>query len=185
MSLGSFDLNRDIIYPYLVLTPNGPPVGHGLFVQLFEDSESALGLIHAPISSKQLEDARLNAEGALSIALENLARFADESPALSIQVLGNPGEAAHFLLYSDHARAASCLLLPDLFEHACEVLQATELMACVPQRESLVVFPKRDRAFREGLLKRLREIEADAAWPLTFELFELVAGSVTAFSESE
>ena len=75
-------------------------------------------------------------------------------------------------------------MLPDLFEHACEVLQAKELLACVPQRESLVVFPKRERPDRERLVNKLREIEADAQRPLTFELFELASGSFRPFHET-
>ena len=158
-------------------------MGHGLFAQLFEDCESGSGIVHATINPDQLRDANLGASEAHRIALDNLIRFADDSPNLSLQVLGNPGEPIHFLLYSDHPRASSCLLLPDLYEHTCDVLQETELMACVPQCESLVVFPKRDRAYREALVAKLREIEADATKPLTFELFELLPGSVKPFTE--
>ena len=180
-------MNPDNIFPYLVLggiDSIGTGVGHGLFVLLFEDAESSVGIVHVPIGADRLAKEKLAIEDAHRIALANLSRFADESPALSIQVLGQPGDAEHFLLYSDHPRASSCLLLPDLFEHACEVLQAKELLACVPQRESLVVFSKRERPDRERLVNKLREIEADAQRPLTFELFELASGSFRPFHET-
>ena len=161
------------------------PLGHGLFAQLFEDRESAEGIVHSAIGPEQLLEANLITAEAHRIALGNLIRFAEESPALTIQVLGKPGDAVHFLLYSDHSRASSCLLLPDLFEHASDLLQTNELLACVPQRESLVIFPKRDRTHRESLVCKLRDIEADAAHPLGFRLFELAPGSIQPFTERE
>ena len=181
-------MNRDALYPYLVRGPVGSewkalclPVGHGLFAQLFEDASTAI----VPVSAEQLREANLTAEEAHRIALDNLVRFADDSPGLSIQVLGNPGDPIHFLLYSDHPRASACLRLPDLYEHAIEVLQEKELCACVPQRDSLVIFPKRDRAYRGMLVAKLHRIEADASFPLGFELFELAPGEVNPFIESD
>jgi hypothetical protein len=175
-------LNRGNLFPGLVaglLNPEWEPVcpaiGHGLNVQLY-DGDSAVG-------PERLREANLAVEDAHRIAIENLGRFADDSPDLSIQVLGNPGDAVHFLLYSDHPHASACLLLPDLYEQAAVELKETELLACVPQRESLVVFPKRDRAYRESIIRKLREIEADARHPLTFELFSLTATGLTPFSE--
>ena len=183
-------LNREQIYPYLLpglLNPDWaavcPEVGHGLVIQLFHDNESEHGIVHSTVGPEELGSANLTAAEANRIALDNLARFADDSPQLSIQVLGAPGEALHFLLHSDHPRASACLLLTDLYEQAAEVLKETDLLACVPQRESLVVFPKRDRTYREMLVGKLREIEADARHLLTFELFALSMNGVTPFSE--
>ena len=183
-------MNTSNIYPYLSAGSVEPawaelalPIGHGLHAALFEDQESATGIVHLRITPEQLSMAGLTVARAHELALENLTRFADESPALSIQVLGDVGSPLHFLLYSDHPRAAACLRLPDLYEQACEHLQSDQLCACVPQQESLVVFPKRDRAFRDLLVGKLREIEADAAQPLTFELFDLSAGGIKPFME--
>jgi hypothetical protein len=183
-------LNREQLYPYLfpgLLNPEWatlcPEVGHGLVIQLFQDNESEHGIVHATIGPDELRGANLTPEEAHRIALDNLVRFADDSPDLSIQVLGAPGDPVHFLLHSDHPRASACLLLPDLYEQAADVLKESDLLACVPQRESLVVFPKRDRAYREMLVGKLREIEADARRPLTFELFALSKSGVVPFSE--
>ncbi|HEY3788956.1 MAG TPA: hypothetical protein VGL71_08880 [Urbifossiella sp.] len=136
------------------------------------------------IDHDQLREAKLGFEEAYHLALDNLIHFADESPELSIQVLGKPGDAVHFLLYSDHPLASSCLLLPDLFDQACEELQMTELCACVPQRESLVIFPKGNRLDRDRIVGQLRAIEADADHPLSFELFELSPRGVKEFQET-
>jgi hypothetical protein len=181
-------VNPDRLFPYLVrglLNPEWEPacvrVGHGLWAQLFEDHEESVGVVHATVSPDQLRAAGLTADDAHARALANLVRFADDDPNLSIQVLGNPDDPVHFLLYSDHPRAAACLRLPDLYEEACDLLKTTEVCAVVPQRESLVVLPKRDRAYREQIVAKLREVEADAERPLSFDLFELTADGVREF----
>lgn len=178
------------LYPYLIpglLNPDWEaitvPVGHGLYATLFEDHESEAGIAHATVTPDHLRDSGLAPEEAHRIALSNLVRFADEDPALSIQLLGKPGDPVNFLLYSDHPRAAACLRLPDLYEHAWELLETDELCACVPQRDSLVILPKRDLAYRAMLVGKLREIEADAARPLSFGLFEVTPTGVHPFAE--
>ncbi len=183
-------VNLDNLYPYLVSALPGPDwesacvaVGHGVWVQLFEDTESAEGIVHAAMTPDQLRAAGVTVDEAHARALENLDRFADDSPDLTIELIGEPGAPVHFLLYADHPRAAACLLLPDLYEEACERLQTTEVCAVVPQRESLVILPKRDRAYRDGLVAKLRELEADAAHPISFALFELTADGVREFPE--
>jgi hypothetical protein len=183
-------VNRDNVYPYLVPGLINPewepicvPVGHGIYATLFEDHESDAGLVHTTIAPDVLVAAGLTPEAAHQLALDNLLRFADADDRLSIQVLGRPGEAVNFLLYSDHPRASACLRLPDLYDQARELLETDEILACVPQRESLVVLPKRDRAYREMLVAKLREIEADAPRPISFELFELSPAGVRPFTE--
>jgi hypothetical protein len=177
-------VNRDNLYPYLVpglvdpdWEPICVPVGHGVYATLFEDRESVAGIVHATVSPGQLRAAGLSADEAHRIALDNLQRFA-EGEDLSMQMLGGVDDAINFLLVSDHPRAAACLRLPNLYEMARQVLRADELCAVAPQRESLVVMPKRDRAYRELVVGKLREIEADAPRPISFGLFELTPGGV-------
>ncbi|HEX4608085.1 MAG TPA: hypothetical protein VH092_07760 [Urbifossiella sp.] len=183
-------MNPDHLYPYLVpglpdpgWEPIAVPVGHGVWARLFEDTESAAGVVHAAVAPDRLRAAGLTPAEAHGRALANLARFAEDSPDLSIQVLGNAGDPVHFLLYSDHPRAAACLLLPDLYEEACDLLKTTDVCAVVPQWESLVVLPKRDRAYRDAVVAKLRELEADAVRPIGFALFELTAAGVREFHE--
>lgn len=184
-------MNLDNLYPYLIPGLNNPDwapacldIGHGVWVQLFEDSAVPEGIVHATVSPEQLLAAGVTAAEAHARALDNLARFAEDDPALSIQLLGNPGDPVNFLLYSDHPRAAACLRLPDLYEEACDLLKTTEVCAVVPQRESLVVLPKRDRAYRELIVGKLRELEADARRPISFGLFELTTDGVREFHEA-
>jgi hypothetical protein len=176
----------DALYPYLVVGPTNPlcvPVGHGVWAELCEDRDTVGGIVHAAVTPDHLRGVGLTAEAAHARAIENLAGFADDSPDLSIEVLGGVGEAVHLLVYCDHPRAAACLLLPDLYEQACDLLKTTDVCAVVPQRESLVVLPKRDRAYRERVVGMLREQEADAAGPISFALFELTVDGVREFVE--
>jgi hypothetical protein len=180
-------VNPDHLYPYLIPGPVGSDwesacvsLGHGVWVQLCDDTDAAPGVA---VTLGQLRAAGLTPEAAHTRALENLARFALETPDMTIEPVGGRGDAVHFLLYCDHPRAAACLLLPDLYEEACEELGTTEVCAVVPQRESLVIFAKRERAYREAMVARLREWEADAAHPISFALFELTADGVREFHE--
>ena len=47
-----------------------------------------------------------------------------------------------------------------------------------------MVLPKRDRAYRELIVGKLRELEADARRPISFGLFEVTADGVIAFHEA-
>jgi hypothetical protein len=182
-------MQTENLYPYLMLGLPGPdfeavslPVGHGLCAVLCEDVPSGDGVLQKPVTAGDLTAANLTAEQAHGLALDNLTRFAltDEMPP---QPFGGPGRDVHFLLYSDHRLAAACLRAPPIYEEAREHLGTAELCACVPQQQSLVVFAKRDRAFRERVLAVLRQAEADAEKPLNFGLFELSAAGVRPFEE--
>ena len=183
-------MNTVNLFPYLVrgplaadVEPLAVPVGHGLFAQLFDDRDEGGRLVHSAVTAEQLREADLAVEQAHRVALDNLARFAEDDPTLTIQVVGKPGDPVHFLLYSDHPRAAACLRLPDLYDEARERLQSDEVVAVVPQWEVLVMIPKRDRGFRENFVDFIRRMEANAERPLSFNLFELTPTGLRPFSE--
>lgn len=177
----------ETLYPYLLAGPLPPeqaelalPVGHGLFAVLFDDP----GTSPIPVSADALRAAGLDPAEAHRLALDNLDRFAESDGRLSIQELGGPGQAVHFLLYSDHPRASACLRLPDLYDHSRELLKADALCAVVPQRDSLVVFPDRSPEYRVQVVAKLRAIEADAEHPLSFGVFELTPDGVRPVGET-
>jgi hypothetical protein len=160
------------------------PVGHGVYAVLFEDHETEGGIVHSILMPDALRQAGLDVAEAHRIALENLERFAT-GDQMATQMFGQPGDEWNFLLFSQHARAAACLRLPGLYNTCRHFLETEEICACVPQRESLVILPKRDRAYRTALVARLREIEAGARRPISFELFELTPDGVVPFVEKE
>lgn len=181
-------MNPDRLFPYLVAgRPDAADlavaVGHDVYAVVCEDADTAAGIMHAGATAAGLLAAGLTPADAHRVALENLAKFAEADSRLSIQVLGEPGAAVHFLLYSDHPRAAACLLLPDLYDEARDHLGTPDLCACVPQRESLVIFPDRGPAYRDSVVAKLREIEAGAAEPIGFGLFALTPTGVRPIAE--
>jgi hypothetical protein len=180
------------VYPYLVPGLFNPDwesitisIGHGIRATLFEDHEANGGIVHKTISPEQLRDAGLTAEEGHRVALENLAHFASgNSPwHLAMKMIGNPGDAVNFMLLSDHPRAAACLRLPDLYNWTSRLLETSEVCACAPQRESLVILPMRDRTYRESIVGKIRQIEANARRPISFELFQLTPEGVREFHE--
>lgn len=179
------------VYPYLLPGPADPawaelavPVGHDLFAVLFADDDAAGVFGQRVVTADALRAAGLTPADAHRIALDNLGRFADTGEGLSIDILGGPGEAVHLLLYSDHPRAAGCLRLPDLYDHSRDLLGEGELVALVPQWESLVILPKRDLRYRSAVVEKLRAAETDAPRPLGFGLFDLGPDGVTAWAEN-
>lgn len=181
------------VYPYLIPGLINPewediaiPVGHGVYATLFEDHESEAGIVHTTVNPEALQAAGLTAEEAHRTALANLARFAHgEGPrGLSMKMIGSPGEPVNFVLISDHARAAACLRLPDLYGWTSQLLETAEICACAPQREVLIVLPKRDRDYRRMIVEKVRSLEAGARRPISFELFELGREGVRPFYES-
>ncbi|MBI4749953.1 MAG: hypothetical protein HY774_15815 [Acidobacteria bacterium] len=182
-------MNLENVYPYLMPGLISPefdtvsiPIGHDVYVVVFEDTESDVGIVHSMITPYTVEITGLDAPQIHQRAMHNLERFA-ESDDLAIKMLGRPGEEVNFLLFHGHPRASACLLLPNLYELAQDLLESDELCACIPQRETMVIFPKRDRTYRESLVAKLKEIEGDARRPITFELFELTPDGVVPFVE--
>jgi len=190
-------VDRSNLYPYLLpglIDPSQEaitlPLGHGVRVMLFEDHEAAGGLVHSMLMPDALRMAGLEAAEAHRLALENLERWfaaawAAEEEVLSMKMIGTPGEEWNFLLFSGHARAAACLRLPDMYLRCKALLRSDTLCACVPQRETLIVLPRRDRRYREALVAKVRAIEAGARRPITFELFELTRDGVRPFTEEQ
>jgi hypothetical protein len=194
ISVGEVVVNQNKVYPYLVpglLNPDWEkitiPIGHGVYAMLFEDHEEEHGIVHSTVIPEALEAAGLTAAEAQRLALSNLERFAasEDGWRPSMKMIGQPGDPFHFILISDHPRAAAFLRLRSLYEQASRLLESAEICACVPQRESLIILPKRDRSYREKLVARLRKIEADARRPITFELFEVSREGVRPFVEAE
>jgi hypothetical protein len=182
-------MQPESLFPYLQRrvdsTANPPhrrPLDHDLEVVIYHDTTPPSGDPSSPLLLEQLEIHKLSAEDAYAIALENLAAFA-ESGLMELKTFGQPGAERHFVLLSDHRLASACLLLPYLREEIADLLGTDELCAMVPQQASLVVFPKRDRAFCERMLSLIREVEADADRPLTMGLFELTAAGPVAFRD--
>ncbi len=178
-------MKLDSIYPYLMpglISADWEPVsvnlGHGIYATLFEDNEGEKGIVHKTVSPDDIASSEYTAAQLHDRALDNLVRSVQNGD-VAIQMAGKPGGEFNFLLFTQHPRACACLRLPNLYQLAFEYLQVVEICACVPQRESLVVMPARTAEYRQSMVRKLREIEADARRPISFELFNVTESGIS------
>ncbi len=149
-------------------------LGNGLEVVLVHDDG---GLVHN-VSPEELRQAHLSTNQAREIALGNLKALMS-SGAIEAKVFDAGPEERPFILFSNHWLAASCILLPDLYELASKRLGTTDIRVSIPNRNSMLVFPKGDAHYRQAMRALVREKESDDPKLLTFKLFGLTkAGPV-------
>ncbi len=166
------------IYPYVVprtyfdSAPAKPksvtwPLGHGLQVALVYGLD---GLVRNVLTD-ELPAMGLSVEAAKKRALQNLEALA-ASGAIGQQRFNGPDQKP-FVLFGGHWAAATCILLPGLWEMGAKNIGSQTLCVSVPHREALLMFAKGDKAYLEAMRKLIKENESDGRKPLTFELFEL------------
>lgn len=178
------------IYPYIVpaayvqsIAPAAEgmalPLGHDVYAMLWEDC----GGVSRNLSDQELHEAALDPFTAHDMALENLHRLA-RSGAVRIGLMGTTDDDTPFIVWAGHWLAASCVRLPNLYAFACEQLHARDLCASIPQRETLVIFPNKDKPFRDRMRHMIRTAENDSRKQITYELFSLTADGVCPLSEN-
>lgn len=152
--------------------PQTWPLGHGLHVVLVHD----LGDLVGNVLPEELQALGLTAEQAKKKAIENLQSLA-KSGLIGQRRFDGPGNKP-FVLFGGHWAAATCILLPELFQMGVKNVGSEELCVCIPHREALLMFAKGDKAYRASMLEMIRERESDGRKPLTFALFELTAAGI-------
>ncbi|WP_090107356.1 MULTISPECIES: hypothetical protein [unclassified Leifsonia] len=167
-----------LIYPYLV-TDAYPGtsdaslsrgIGHGVFVQIVEDHDGVV----ASAGPERLASGGGGIEVCLPEAIANLDALL-RSGAIGSRVFPTGPGGMPFALFGGHWAASSVLILPSLLSILGPHL-GTKLVASVPHREALLVFPASDASSRDEVRDFVREHESDGARPLTPELFALTAG---------
>lgn len=173
--------DRAKIFPYIVpasyfesvgvgAKPVTWPLGHDLHVALLHDLN---GMVRNVVP-EDLVTLRLTKEEARAKAIENLEILA-ASGKIGQQLFPKGPTGRPFILFGGHWAVAACLLLPDLRSLGLKHLSAEDVCVSIPHREALLIFPKGDKAHREGMLKLIRKNESEGRKPLTFALFELTA----------
>jgi hypothetical protein len=166
-----------------------PPLGHGVYVMLYYDGQGALsqgggGTLHCLLPG-ELEAAKVSPAEAHRLALENLERLA-RAQTFRAGVHSKGPQGRPFARWGGHRLAASCILLPGVFKWASKLLATDEVCASIPRDDSLVLFAKGDQSYRDEMRAMIREAEeADTRPPLSFDLFVLSAGGVSAFREAQ
>jgi hypothetical protein len=177
-------MNRDKIYPYL--TPPGyPPVpnltealGHEISVNFVED----LGNIVSGIVTARL-DGSLTIPQIRDLARKNLDRQLLDG-GVELTAYEGP-DARTFIVTSGHWLSAATLLWTGLYELASENLKSVKILASIPHRDALLVFPEGIFEYRTLMRDFVKQHESDGRKPLTWELFRITPGGVTAFVEND
>lgn len=183
-------INPAKIYPYVIpaaylkhqpAKPEGMtyPLGNGLYVTLIQNLDGLAGSIRG----EDLAAAKLTPKEAHARAVENLVILV-KSGAITMRLFKGPQEKP-FIIFTDHWLAAACVLLPDLRTLATKNLGTERFCICLPQRDSMLLFPSADEAFRTEMMSIIRKNETDARKPLSFGLFQLDANGIHEFKDAK
>ena len=183
-------LNPAKIYPYIVpaayLEHQAPgpegltyPLGHGLHVTLVHDLDG----VARNVLGEELATAKLTPKQAHARATDNLAKLV-ESGAVTIRRFDGP-QGKPFIIFTDHWLSAACALLPDLRTLTTKNLSTDSFCICLPQRDSMLLFPTADQSFRTEMMAVIRKNEAEARKPLSFGLFQLDANGIQEFKDAK
>lgn len=173
----AFDIGR--CYPYIVpkdYLQNQPddgkglvrPFGHGLFVLLVQDEN---GLVKN-VTPDDLAAAKLTAKSAHEKALDNLQKLFASGKIKAMKYDKGPHDRP-FILVSEHWASAACILLPKVRSFAQKNLGQDEIIASIPHRDAMLLFPKPAKDGLAEIRKFVVEHETVVRKPLTFEPFEL------------
>jgi hypothetical protein len=173
----AFDLGR--CYPYVVpkdylqhQLDDGKglvrPFGHGLFVLLVQDQD---GLVQN-VTPDDLAASELTADAGHEKALENLQKLFASGQIKAMKYDKGPHDRP-FILVGDHWAAAACILLPKVRSFAQKNLGQDEIVASIPHRDVMLLFPKPAKGELAEIRKFVVEHESEGRKPLTFEPFEL------------
>lgn len=167
-------------YPYIIpasyikdpksISPHAitRPFGHGLYISLVRDFKGIVG----NLTPEDLKNAGVTVSAAYTRAYSNLEKLLQSNKIKLTAYPKGPNDAP-FILICDHWNAGTCILLPGIYEMSKRALHNEQIVAIVPHREVLLIFPKPDKDGLERLREFARKNEGDARKPLSFELFEL------------
>ncbi len=176
-SRSAFDIDR--CYPYIVpkdylqhQPDDGKGLvrsfGHGLFVLLVQDQD---GLVQN-VTPDDLAAAKLTAEAAHERALDNLQKLFASGQIKAMKYDKGPHDRP-FIHVGEHWASAACILLPKVRNFAQKNLGQDEIVASIPHRDVMLLFPKPTKLELAEIRKFVIEHESEGLKTLTFEPFEL------------
>ena len=171
------------LLPYLVpasyvegqdVSPDGlvRHVGHDVFMMLVHDLDG----VCRNVVPDELDRTPQEAYAQAIANLEALVR----SKEISLSAIHGPRELP-VLIGGGHWAAASCLLLPRLFEVASRNLSSAELLAAVPSRDSLLVFRRVDDDYNLEMSRFIENAERGERKRVSNSLFSLTTRGVEPF----
>jgi hypothetical protein len=130
------------------------------------------------IQADELRAIGLTLDEAYKLALEHLERAAEKGIVEAHLFKGDDGKAK-FVVWSGHWLSATFILLQGLPKMASSALGTTKLIAMIPHRESLVVFP--DGPDRQRSIDYFLEKEGEGRKSLTRRPLSFTAGKPAEF----
>jgi hypothetical protein len=143
------------------------PLGHDIHIVLVHDQ----GELAGNVTDDDLKQLRLSADGARKRALGNLEQLA-RGRQIGMRLFDDGPQGLPFMLVGGHWTAAAMILMPGLAQRAAKHLNSEELCFSIPNRETLITFPKGNQAQRDAMVEMIKEKEAGHQKPLTYRLFE-------------
>ncbi len=137
------------------------------------------------LQPEDLERAGLDPAKAHSLALANLERLARDGTTFqtATRALGNNGRPV--IVWHGHWLAASCIVLPWLYDWAKKAVQNEEFGISIPQGEVMVLFPWGEAGFIEDIKSWIKNLVAGMDKLITFELFRLTPAGISPLVETE
>lgn len=154
-------------------------LGHNAFVVLVENLD---GLVKN-FSSRDAAALQWTPAQAFACAATNLENLVT-SGAIGSQMFQSGPHNRPFILIGGHWAAASCVVLPRLFELATANLNSSEICFSIPHPGALLLFQRGDRLYRDAMRSMIREQEGNERKLLTFELFTWNTSGVGALNEA-
>src|SRR5262249_25507161 len=142
--------------------------GHGLFVLLVQDQD---GLVQN-VTPDDLLTANFTADSAHEKALDNLQKLFASGQIKAMKYDKGP-HGRPFMHVGEHWAAAACILLPKVRTFAQKNLGQDEIVASIPHRDVMLLFPKPAKGELAEIRKFVVEHESEGRKPLTSEPFDL------------
>jgi len=190
-------IDRTRLYPLIVPagylpagspSPARMPLLDGLEVALVIDhpggsiEEGITAGLAEYVRDIDLTDAGLTLADAYRIAIENLMSAAENGLVQAAGASGPDGKV-RFVIWADHWLAATCLLLPGVYQMASSALSTKDVVAAIPHRDVLIMFADKGPADRAATAEMIRENEKDGRKPITSRLLRVLPGATKPFYE--
>lgn len=166
-------------YPYIVpevyvdpKTASGDgivrPFGHGLYLVLVQDLN---GMVRN-VTQEDVTRMSTTPKVAYNQAYANLEQLMSAHQVKMMAYPKGPNDMP-FIIMGDHWCTAACIVLPGTYEFAKKNLHCERVVAIIPHRDCLLLFPMPDKAGLNKLREFAKKNEGDGLKPLSFEPFEL------------
>ena len=171
-------MDLENIYPYIITkeylidgikeeTVVIDTIGKDLYLTLVKDLN---GLVKN-VRISELKRNNISVSLATQTAQKNLDKLLKEQEIQARLFEGPNG--LPFILFSEHWLSSASLFWTKIYSFSSKNLKTDTIYVSIPQRDAMILFPKCSAKELSDFKKMIREKEADARKPLTFDIFQL------------